>query len=131
MVFTANAAVSWSVGAHRQTRARWEARQSIPRWGSGAWRLPAVGHAPRVQIALDDRNKRCLYRDAAVLTPFAAHLDDGAVRCAAEVADVGIDEFLGAQAGQQRGEDDGAIALGPVAAPAAAFRGPSAQPAMQ
>ena len=38
-------------------------------------------------------------------------MDDGAVVGAAKVTDVGAQQFIGAQAGQQPGEDQGAVAL--------------------
>ena len=44
-------------------------------------------------------------------------MDDGAVVGAAKVTDVGAHQFIGAQPGQQRGQDQGAIALHPVGAP--------------
>ena len=52
-----------------------------------------------------------------VLTAFAADVDDGAAVAAAEVTGVGAHRFIGAEPGQQRGQDHGAVALHPVAAP--------------
>ena len=47
----------------------------------------------------------------------AANVDDGPVIAASKVTDVGAQQFIGAQTGQQRGEDQGAVALPPVVAP--------------
>jgi hypothetical protein len=44
-----------------------------------------------------------------VLAGLAANVDDGAVVGTAKVTDVGAQQFIGAQAGQQRGEDECAI----------------------
>jgi hypothetical protein len=38
-------------------------------------------------------------------------MDDGPVVAAAKVTDVGARQFIGAQPGQQRGQDQGAVAL--------------------
>jgi hypothetical protein len=38
-------------------------------------------------------------------------VDDGPVVAAAKVTDVGARQFIGAQPGQQRGQDQGAVAL--------------------
>ena len=43
-------------------------------------------------------------------------MDDGPVVGASKVTDVGAQQFIGAQPGQQRGEDEGAVAFDPVAA---------------
>ena len=52
-----------------------------------------------------------------VLAALAADVDDGSVVGAAKVTDVGAPQFIGAQPGQQRGQDQGAVALHPVASP--------------
>jgi hypothetical protein len=43
-------------------------------------------------------------------------MDDGPIVAAAKVTDIGAQQFIGAQAGQQSREDKGAAALDPVAA---------------
>jgi hypothetical protein len=44
-------------------------------------------------------------------------MDDRATVGAADIADVGADQLIGPQAGQQGGQDDRAVAVDPVAAP--------------
>ena len=72
---------------------------------------------PGVEIALEHLHQRRLDGDPAVLAALAADVDDGAVVGAAKVTDVGAQQFIGAQPGQQRGQDQGAVALHPVGAP--------------
>ncbi len=55
--------------------------------------------------------------DPAVFVALAADLDDGTVVGAVKVTDGGAHQFIGAQPRQKRGEDQGAVALHPVAAP--------------
>jgi hypothetical protein len=43
-------------------------------------------------------------------------VDDGTVVAASKVTDIGAQQFMGAQAGQQPGEDECAVAFDPVAA---------------
>ncbi len=43
-------------------------------------------------------------------------MDDGAVVGAAKITDVGAQQFIGAQPGQQRDQDQGAVTFDPVAA---------------
>jgi hypothetical protein len=55
-------------------------------------------------------------RYSAVLIAFAAHVQHVAVVGAADVTDVGVDELVGSQAGQQGGEDDRPVTFRPVVA---------------
>jgi DNA-binding cell septation regulator SpoVG len=72
---------------------------------------------PRVEIELEHLDQRRLDRDPADLAALAADLDDGTVVGAVKVTDGGAHQFIGAQPRQKRGEDQGAVALHPVAAP--------------
>ena len=51
---------------------------------------------------LEDVDEDGFDGDAAVFVALAADLDDGAVVGAAQVADVGAHQLVGAQTGQQR-----------------------------
>ena len=68
---------------------------------------------------LEDLDQRRLDRDSTVLAALAANVDDGAVVGAAKVTDVGAQQFIGAHASQQGGEDECAITFDPVGAAAA------------
>jgi hypothetical protein len=48
-------------------------------------------------------------------------MHDGRIVAAAKVTDIGAQQFIGAQAGQQSREDEGAVALDPVAAAAGPY----------
>ena len=105
-----------AIRTHEQRRRRRPRRQS-----------PAGGGAPigggrkssrsAVEIVLEDVDQRRLDGDPAVFAALAADVDDGAVVGAAKVTDVGAQQFIGAQPGQQGGEDQGAVAFDPVGAP--------------
>ena len=71
------------------------------------------------EIFLEGLDQRRFDRDSTVLAALAADMDDGAVVGAANVTDIGAQQFIGAQPGQQAGEDQGAIPLEPIAAPRA------------
>jgi hypothetical protein len=60
---------------------------------------------PGVEIALEHLDQRRLDGDPTVFAAFATDVDDGAVVGAAEITDVGAQQFIGAQPGQQRGQD--------------------------
>jgi cell division protein FtsB len=66
----------------------------------------------RSQIVVENREKIDAIRYPAVLIALAAYVQYTAVIGAADVADVGIEQFVSAQAGQQAGEDDGAVGSG-------------------
>jgi hypothetical protein len=88
----------------------------IPRRGGA---LPGSGGeagGAAVEIVLEDLDQRRFDRDPAVFAALAAHVDDSAVLGPAKVTDVGAQQFISAQAGQQRGQDEGAIPLEPVGA---------------
>lgn len=68
-----------------------------------------------VEVGLDDREKFGFNGNAAFFAAFSFDVNDrGAVVGGADVTDVCLTEFLGAQSGQQRGEDDREIPFGPV-----------------
>ncbi len=70
----------------------------------------AVGESglSAVEVVLQDVDEDGFDGDPAVFVAFAADLDDRAVVGAAQVADVGAQQFVGAQTGQQPGDDEGA-----------------------
>jgi hypothetical protein len=72
---------------------------------------------PTVEVSLNDPNHWRFDRDSAVLSAFAAHVDDGSVVGAADVANVGADQLVGTQAGKQRGEDQCTVAFDPITTP--------------
>ena len=76
-----------------------------------------AGPGKRVKVALDHVDHHGFDGDPAVLAALAVDVADGAVVGAAKVTDVGALQFIGAQPGQQRGEDQAAVALPPVVAP--------------
>jgi hypothetical protein len=65
---------------------------------------------------LEDCDQRRLDRDPAILAALAADMDDGTVVGASKVADVGAQQFVGAQPGKEPCEDEGAVAFDPLAA---------------
>ena len=67
-----------------------------------------------VKVCLDHRQQFGLNGDAALFSAFAFEADDrGTIVGGADVAHIGLAEFVGAQAGQQPGEDDGEINVRP------------------
>ena len=102
-----------TVGAHEQ---RSRGGQSPAGGGAPVGRGGEAG-GPGVEIALEDVDQRRLDRDPAVFAALAADVDHGPVVGAANVTDVGAQQIIGAQPGQQRGQDQGAVALHPVGAP--------------
>jgi hypothetical protein len=70
----------------------------------------------RVQVLLEHPNECLLQRDSAALVAFAAHMDDTTPIGGADVADIGADELVSSQSGQDRGQDNDLVALGPVGA---------------
>jgi hypothetical protein len=67
-------------------------------------------------MLLEDGDQGRLDGDAAVLAPLAADVEDGTVIAASDVADIGIEQLVGAHAGQQDGQHERAVTLEPVAA---------------
>lgn len=65
----------------------------------------------RVQVLLEHVNEHLLHWDSAVLVALAAHMDDTALIGGADVANIGADELVGSQSGQNRGQDKGPVAL--------------------
>jgi hypothetical protein len=105
-----------TVGAHEQRRRRRPGGQS-PAGGGAPFGRGGEAGGPAVEIALEDPHQHRFDRDPAVLAALAADVDDGAIVGAPNVTDVGAHQFIGAQPGQQRSQDQGAVALDPVAAP--------------
>jgi hypothetical protein len=66
---------------------------------------------------LENLDQRPFDWDSAVLAALATNMDDGPIVATAKVTDVGAQQFIGAQSRQQCGEDKGAVAFDPVAAP--------------
>jgi hypothetical protein len=66
-------------------------------------------------MVVDDVEQFDADGDSAVLVALAADVQDTTVVGAPNVADVGAEELVGPETGQQRGEDDGPVTLGPVA----------------
>jgi hypothetical protein len=69
-----------------------------------------------VKVVVENLEKLSADGDSAVLVALAADVEDAAIVGAADVADVGDEQFVGSQPGQQGREDDGPVTLGPVAA---------------
>jgi hypothetical protein len=103
-----------TVGTHEQRRRRRPGGQSLA--GGALSGCGGESGRPAVEIVREDLHQRRFDRDAAVLAAFPADVDDGAVVGAAEVTEVGAQQFVGAQAGEQRGENEGAVTLNPVGA---------------
>jgi hypothetical protein len=93
-----------TVGAHEQRRRRRPGGQSP---AGGGVPLGGGGEAggPGIEVALEHLHQRRLDGDPTVFVAFAVDVDDGAVVGAAKVTDVGAQQFIGAQPGQQRGEE--------------------------
>jgi hypothetical protein len=60
---------------------------------------------------LEGLHQRRFDWDPAVLAALAADVDDGPVVAGPKVTDVGAQQFVGAQPGQQHGEDQGGSGL--------------------
>ena len=69
-----------------------------------------------MQTLLENAEQFSADRYSAVLVAFAAYVHHATVVGAPDVADVGVEEFVGAQAGQQGGEDDCSVVFGPIVA---------------
>lgn len=89
-----------------------EAAQSVSAGGSPA-RLGESGCAS-LQILLKRVEKLCTAGYSAVLIALASHMRHTTVVSATDVADIRPDVLAGPYTRQQSGEDDRAVALGPV-----------------
>ena len=118
-------------GRHRppRTAAPPTARRPIPAGGGAPFGRGGEAGGPGVEIALEHLHQHRLDRDLAVLAALAADVDDGALVGSANVTDVGAHQFIGAQPGQQRGQDEGAVAFASSRCTAAAPGPNSGQPA--
>jgi hypothetical protein len=106
---------SVSVGANEQRRGGRPDGESPG--GGAALRGSREPRKPSVEVAVQNLNERRLDRNPPVFSTLAAHMDDGAVVGPANIANVGADQLVGTQAGQQGGKDDCAVAFDPVGAP--------------
>ena len=82
--------------------------------GGGATSGVGESGLSAVEVVLEDVDEDGFDGDPAVFVALAADLEDRAVVGAAQVADVGAHQLVGAQTGQQPGEDEGAVTLEPV-----------------
>jgi hypothetical protein len=72
-------------------------------------------YSAAVEIRFEDCEELGFDRDAAFFPAFALDMDNrSAVIGGADISDVGLAEFLGAQAGQQCGQYDREITVSPI-----------------
>jgi hypothetical protein len=66
--------------------------------------LRATGEADgtRIEIGVEDLDQLLLYRDSAIRAAFAADVDYAALVSRADVTNIGAEQFLGTQSGQER-----------------------------
>src|SRR6478736_4583526 len=105
---------SVTIGADEQRCGRWPGHQSVA-GGGASLGGSREADAAVVEIILENAHERRLNGDPSILAALAMDMNHRAVIATSDVADVGAQEFIGAQSGEQRGQYQCAIAPQPVA----------------
>ncbi len=104
------------VESDEQRRSRRPRRESPGGGGAAAGRSGKLSR-PRIEVAFHRLDERRFDGNAPIFASLAVNVYDRTILGEANVGDVGAQQFLGAQARKQRGQDQRSVPFDPVRSP--------------